>query len=80
MKLKNAIKKLNKNGFQVTKKTHNNYVAEKMSARHVVDFTVQDDEVIIIRVRIKEDKDDCVSDYFAGTFTDNIKRAIKLAS
>ena len=80
MKVQNAIKKLEKAGFNVTKD------GTRFSAQKNNDFVefIQNgggsETVICIRVRHVNDHDDSMSDYTAGVFCDNISQAIRLAA
>jgi len=80
MKITNAIKKLEKAGFEVI-----NY-GKKFSARRsndIIEFHQNgggSDQVICIRVRSANDHDDSMTDYSAGVFCDNISQAIRLAA
>ena len=79
MKITNAIKKLEKAGFNVTA-----YGCQFAAQRgnDIIEFSKNgggSDSVICIRVRSVNDQDDSYSDYSAGVFCDNISQAIRLA-
>jgi hypothetical protein len=76
MQTSNAIKKLNKAGFQITQ-TGKRYSAKANS--HVIDFIEQNDSIICIKVRSMNDHDDAVTDYSAGVWCNNLTQAISLA-
>lgn len=77
MKTSNAIKKLEKAGAKVELLWKNKYSAQFKS--HVVEFINQDGSAICIIVRNKNDHDDIMTDYHAGTFFSSIKSAIEFA-
>ena len=77
MKATNALKKLTKAGFVVTQ-SGNRYSAQ--AGRNVIEFHQQDEDIICIRVRSVNDRDDVMSDYSAGTWCDNLSQAIHLAA
>ena len=80
MKLTNAIKKLSKFGevqqngqlFWVQK---NQKVIEFMANGKINNNT----NITCIRVRYAKDEDDTMTDYFSGTWCDNLTQAIRLA-
>jgi len=72
----NAIKKLEKSGFQVIQ-TGNRCIAK--GNQHVISFFNESGNIACINVRNQNDRDDLMSDYSAGVFCDNITQAIKLA-
>ena len=76
MKTINAIKKLEKSGFQVVQ-TGNRCTAQ--GNQHVIGFFNQSGNSTCINVRNQIDRDDSMSDYSAGVFCNNITQAIKLA-
>jgi hypothetical protein len=80
MKVANATKKLAKAGFDV--KTAGSRIIAKMG-RNVIEATANGgdyaDEIATIRVRSVCDTDHIETDYFAGTYCDNISQAIRLA-
>lgn len=77
MKTVNAIKKLQKAGLVITA-VGNRYTAEKADCNTIIKFIAQsEDSITCIQVRRKTDQDDSQSDYFAGTWCDNITQAIK---
>lgn len=79
MKVTNAIKKLEKAGFKVTN-DDGNFSAKK--GNEFIEFFQNgggSEEVVCIRVRSANDHDDCMRDYCAGVFCNNITQAIRLA-
>ena len=80
MDTKNAIKKLEKKGFEVKKTEGGMYVAKNPNLRHFIQFYDQEGRVIIIDLRTPGQEDDIMSDYHAGTFCDNITQAIRYAT
>ena len=76
MNVTNAIKKLNKAGFEVVQ-NGNRYNAKANG--QVIRFINQSDRVICINVRSENDHDDVMTDYSAGVYCDNISQAIRLA-
>jgi hypothetical protein len=76
MQTVNAVKKLEKAGFQVTI-TGNRCTAVRDS--QIVGFYSQEGSVTCIRQRRKGDEDCAMVDYSAGVFCDSIAQAIKLA-
>ena len=80
MKVTNAIKKLQKAGFTITRE-HGFFTAEKPELRRVVEFAQNGtaDEITCIGFRHKNDKSDSMTDYCATMFCDNLTQAIKLA-
>jgi len=80
MKVTNAIKKLEKAGFEVIKD------AARYSARRkndIIEFIQNgggSDQAICIRIMSANDRDDMMTDYSAGTYCDNLSQAIRLAS
>ena len=78
MQLTNAIKKLNKSGFEVIN-NGNRYQAKKVGLKYVVEFINQETSVLCIRVRQENDNDNSMVDYSAGTWCDNLTQAISLA-
>lgn len=85
MKVQNAIKKLEKAGFVITKGCYNGVVrswsAKHQSSKYLIEFLRNgiSENVICIKVRAENDISDIQSDYHAGIFVDNISRAIRLA-
>lgn len=73
----NAVKKLNKAGFQITQ-NGNRYSAQ--AGRNAIEFSQQGDDIVCIRVRSVNDKDDVMSDYSAGVFCNNLSQAIRLSA
>lgn len=82
MKLSNAIKKLERNGFKVEKSETmpNKYYATKEGLRDYITLHVQDDRLIIVDSRRKGQEDDPMTDYHAGTFCDNLSQAIRMTN
>lgn len=76
MNVANAIKKLNRAGFEVVQ-NGNRYNAKANG--QVIRFIDQSDRVICINVRSENDHDDVMTDYSAGVYCDNIAQAIRLA-
>jgi hypothetical protein len=76
MNAANAIKKLNKAGFEVSQ-SGNRYNAKANG--QVIRFIEQSDRIICINVRSENDHDDAMTDYSAGVYCDNITQAIRLA-
>ena len=72
----NAIKKLNKAGFQITQNGRR-YSAK--ANRYVIDFIEQDESIMCIKVRTENDHDDAMSDYSAGVWCNNLTQAISIA-
>jgi hypothetical protein len=74
-----AIKKLEKNGFTVTS-SRSHFLASHPDARSVIEFFRNggSDEVVCISVRQRDEKNDVMTDYFAGTYTNTITSAIRL--
>lgn len=81
MKLRNAIKKLEKfgtienNGSLYYARIENSVVEFMRNGR-------EEDEcnITCIRVRGIKDEDDTMTDYFAGVWCDNLTQAIRIAS
>ena len=78
MQLINAIKKLNKSGFEVFN-NGNRYKAKKVGLKYVVEFISQEELIMCIRARRENDRDDSQSDYSAGMWCNNLAQAIRLA-
>jgi hypothetical protein len=76
MNAANAIKKLNKAGFEVSQ-NGNRYNAKANG--QVIRFIEQSERIICINVRNENDHDDAMTDYSAGVYCDNITQAIRLA-
>jgi hypothetical protein len=78
MTIANATKKLIKAGFIVLNVSGSFTAAHKDSAR-VIEFHRNggSDNVTCIRSRRISDKDDAMSDYFAGSWHDNITQAMR---
>ena len=80
MKITNAIKKLEKAGFEVINE------GSRYSARRendIVEFIQNggdSDQAICIRIMSVNDQDDIMTDYSAGTYCDNLSQAIRLAN
>lgn len=81
MLLENAIKKLNKVGkVEVVgslyfAKTNGNIIEFMRNGREEDNC-----HITCIRVRNERDKDDTMTDYFAGVWCDNLTQAIRLAT
>ena len=82
MTITNAIKKLTKAGYEVNPIFGNAYKATKAGQPRCIEFYRNGsyDQVATIRIRRQGDKDDCMTDYFAGYFVDTITAAIKSAA
>lgn len=80
MKIANAIKKLNKEGFTVTE-AHGFYSAKKSGCKKLVEFhrNGRSDEATCIGYRRENHRSDSMTDYCATFFCDSLARAIKLA-
>lgn len=76
MTIKNAIRKLEKSGFDVM---NNNKRYWAIKNHEVIDFMEQDGNVFGVTQRNENDHDDVMTDYFAGVHCDNIAQAIELA-
>jgi hypothetical protein len=76
MQTSNAIKKLEKSGFQITA-NGNRYTA--MNTNHVISFYSQSGSINCISVKRANDNSDYMSDYHAGVFCDNLTQAIKIS-
>lgn len=72
----NAIKKLEKSGFQVVQ-TGNRCTAQ--TNQYVISFFDLYGDITCINIRHQNDHSDAMSDYSAGVFCGNITQAIKLA-
>ena len=90
MKYERTIATLQKAGFVVEREIRpsqkspgttyeRGFIARIPGARRRIDATRQDDEVCTMRVIRDTDHDDSMSDYWAGTWVNTIKSAIKLA-
>ena len=80
MQVQNAVKKLEKAGFTVSSQSPNAFRAYK-GGRSEINFRKNggdSTEVVCIEVRTVGAKDDSMTDYFAGTWCDNITQAIKI--
>jgi hypothetical protein len=80
MTVANAIKKLTKNGFEVTG-TDMRFAGRK--GGQVVEFNrlgSDSDSIGCIKVRYANDNDNPMADYSAGVWCNNLTQAIKLAS
>lgn len=81
MQLKNAIKKLKKNGYE-TKVSHGLYTARKINSSDLIEFRVNgrgSELVTGVRVRSESDRDEAMIDYHAGVWCKNISQAIAVA-
>lgn len=81
MKIINAIKKLEKAGFKVSK-DGSQHTGVKSGLDYIIEFyqNGREDSLACINVRRPDDLSDAMTDYSAGTFCDNITQAIRLAS
>jgi hypothetical protein len=83
MTIANAIKKLERNGWKVTRgETY--YVATKPGVRDLIQFLPNgedrpDNEIVCLRVRAPHDTDELQSDYFGGMFVDSMAQAFRMA-
>jgi hypothetical protein len=79
MTITNAYKKLIKAGFTVLN-VSGSFTAAHAASNRVIEFHRNggSDNVTCIRSRRISDKDDAMSDYFAGSWHDNLTQAIKL--
>lgn len=78
MKVANAVKKLEKAGFEV-KEECGHFVAKL--GKELVEFyrNGTSEDVTCIRVRNENNHDDSMTDYCAGVFVDNISHGIRIA-
>ena len=78
MKVASAVKKLEKNGFEVTENRGNFFA---IRGNKVINFFRNGggDEITCIGVRNQNDHDDPMTDYYAGVFVDSITKAIRIA-
>jgi hypothetical protein len=76
----NAAKKLTKAGFTVSE-IKGSFQASHPATAYIIEYIRNggSDNIICINVRRANDKDDSMTDYFAGTWVDNITQAIRLA-
>lgn len=80
MKVKNAIKKLEKAGFEITESGV--FFSAKKPGSRLVEFSRNgggSEEVVCIRTRMATDIDDPMTDYCAGCWHDTITQAIRFA-
>lgn len=80
MKLENAIKKLEKVGMKVNYNGEQ-YFARAENGRREIRFRANrggSTSLTCIQVRGFDQMDDSQSDYFAGTWCDNLSQAIRL--
>ncbi len=82
MKLENALKKLQKLGL-TTQSSGNLYTT--IVGKNIIEFRVSIfgdnlNNIGLIRVIGKDERDDFMQDYCAGVFCDNLSQAIRLAS
>ncbi len=96
MKLANAIKKLEREGWAVTAEGPRRccftgdmmppcfHHARKPGNRHVIEVSRNGgdsaDEVATVKVRHEGDRDDLMTDYHAGVFCDSLAQALRIAS
>ena len=85
MTIKNAIAKLQRNGWTVnyTDSCHL-YVATREGSRNIIDFhpngsNTPENSITCLRVRAIHDQDDMQSDYCAGCFVDSMSQALRIA-
>lgn len=81
MTVKNALTKLEKNGFSVHE-DRNCFSASKLNSRYLIEFIKNggsSQSITCITVRREDDHSDMMTDYFAGTWCKNLTYAIKLA-
>lgn len=76
MQTANAIKKLEKAGFQVTA---NGIRYTAKNTNHAISFYNQSGSINCISVKRINDNSDYMSDYHAGVFCDNLSQAIKIS-
>jgi hypothetical protein len=81
MKIKNAISKLTKAGFNITN-VGNKYTAAKAGCKYVVEFirNGSSDETACVGYRHQNQFSDSMSDYCATFFCDNLSKAIASAT
>jgi hypothetical protein len=77
MTIQNAIKKVTK-AFNVEPVKNGQFYSFTVG-QNVIEFAQngRSNEITCISTRRSSDKDDLMTDYFAGTFHDNITQAIK---
>jgi hypothetical protein len=94
MKLSNAVKKLEREGWAVTAEEPRRDIitgammlpcfhhARKAGNRHVITVSRNGggDEVATIKVGSVTDRDDPITDYYPGTYCDSLAQAIRIAS
>lgn len=80
MKTANAIKTLEKAGFEVVSPYKGFYSAYSPSGRNVIEFLDQDAVMLCVKVRGVKDVDDHHTDYAAGSWCKNLKQAMLLAA
>mgnify|MGYP000906961277 FL=1 len=79
MKITNAIKKLEKAGFEVINDGSRFSASRKNDIIEFIQNGGGSDQAICIRIMSANDQDDMMTDYCAGTFCDNISQAIRIA-
>jgi hypothetical protein len=81
MKMINAIKKLNKAGFQISEK-NDIFYAKKEGCENIIEFFRSGTSEIVASIRCLHEnaQDDTMSDYWAGSWCENITQAIKSAT
>ena len=81
MKIKNAISKLTKAGFNISNEG-NKYTAAKVGCKYVVEFirNGSSDETACIGYRHQNHFSDSMSDYCATFFSDSLTKAIANAT
>jgi hypothetical protein len=80
MKMNNAIKKLNKSGFNISEK-NDIFFARKEGCKNIIEFFRSGTSEIVGCIYCKDEdaQDDSMSDYWAGFFCKNITQAINSA-
>lgn len=80
MKTLNAIKRLNRRGFSVLQEPCR-ITAEKDGYRRIIELhcNAGADFVGAIKVRSRNDRDDPLSDYIAGSYFPSLAKAIQFA-
>jgi hypothetical protein len=82
MTITSAIKKLNKNGFDVSVSSDGNCFSAKSHRQYIVSFYrngSSSDQITCIGVHKQGEECDITTDYFPKIYCDNITYAIKLA-
>lgn len=79
MKTANAIKTLEKSGFEVVSPYKGFFSAYSPSGKDVIEFIDQDGTMLCVKVRGVKNVDDHHTDYAAGVWCKNLKQAMLLA-